>query len=263
MNNPTYIHGTDAAEQERLARLNRLTNPAFLEFLEIAPDSLVLEVGSGLGILAAEVARRVPQGGVRGLERSAAQLRAIENRPPNLHFIQGDARRLPFEENRFDAAYCRYVLEHVAGPVKVLAEIRRVLKPGGRVFIQENNILIHAFDPDCPRFDALWRKFARLQERLGGDATVGKKLYALLKRAGFQRIELSLQPEVHHSGQPGFSLWVENLIGNLRSGERELRRRKLAAAAEIDRAVAELRALLARDDASAIFYWNRARARKI
>ncbi|MBI4584893.1 MAG: methyltransferase domain-containing protein [Planctomycetes bacterium] len=263
MNNPTYIHGTDTAEQERLARLNRLTNPAFLEFLEVEPDSLVLEVGSGLGILAEEVARRFPQGSVWGLERSAAQLSALKNRPPNLRFVQGDAHRLPFEEGRFDTAYCRYVLEHVASPVKVLMEIRRVLKAGGRIFVQENNILVHALDPDCPRFDALWRKFARLQERLGGDAAVGKKLYALLKKAGFQELELSLGPEVHRSGQPGFSMWLENLIGNLRSGERELRRRKLAGAAEIDRAVAEVRALLARDDASAIFYWNRAKARKI
>src|SRR5439155_20978728 len=63
-----YIHGTDKTEQERLVALNRLTNPAFVEFLDLRPDSAVLEVGSGVGILAGEVAGGAPQGEVIGME---------------------------------------------------------------------------------------------------------------------------------------------------------------------------------------------------
>src|SRR5262245_3851876 len=55
-----YIHGTHADEQERLAGLNRLTNPQFIQFLALNTTETVLEVGSGLGILAVEVADRVP-----------------------------------------------------------------------------------------------------------------------------------------------------------------------------------------------------------
>ena len=51
-----YIHGTTPSEQDRLATLNRLTNQAFVEFLEVRPQARVLEVGSGLGHLAGEVA---------------------------------------------------------------------------------------------------------------------------------------------------------------------------------------------------------------
>src|SRR5262249_12226597 len=136
-----YIHGTDKTEQERLAALNRLTNPAFVEFLELRPACAVLEVGSGLGILAGEVAARVPQGEVIGLEFSTEQLPAAAVTQPNLRFQQGDAHRLPFDPARFDVVYCRYLLEHVADPVQVLREMRRVLRPGGWVCLQENNVL--------------------------------------------------------------------------------------------------------------------------
>jgi len=63
-----------------------LTNPAFVEFLELRPDSAVLEVGSGLGILAGEVAARAPQGEVIGIEYSREQLAAAHVTRPNLRF---------------------------------------------------------------------------------------------------------------------------------------------------------------------------------
>src|SRR5690348_9738377 len=52
----TYIHGTEPSEQARLALLNKLTNGPFVEFLQVRPEMRILEVGSGLGLLAAEVA---------------------------------------------------------------------------------------------------------------------------------------------------------------------------------------------------------------
>ena len=52
----TYIHGTEPDEQERLAALNRMTNAAFVGFLGVTPGARVLEVGSGLGLLAAATA---------------------------------------------------------------------------------------------------------------------------------------------------------------------------------------------------------------
>jgi SAM-dependent methyltransferase len=122
----------------------------------------------------------------------------------HLRYQQGDALRLPFEADRFDVVYCRYLLEHVAGPAQALAEMHRVLRRNGKVFIQENNILANEFYPDCPKFDALWRKFAGLQRQLGGDALIGKKLFALLKEAGFETITLSFAPEIHPADSATF-----------------------------------------------------------
>ena len=210
-----YIHGTDKTEQERLLALNRLTNPAFVEFLELRPDSVVLEVGSGLGILAGDVAARTPRGEVIGIEYSAEQLAAAHVTRPNQRFEQGDAHRIPFDGARFDVVYCRYLLEHVADPVQVLREMRRVLRPGGRACIQENNVLANEFYPECPKFDAVWEKFAALQSKLGGDALIGKKLFALLRQAGFENSHLSFAPEIHPADSDTFLPWVENMIHNV------------------------------------------------
>lgn len=261
MSEAIYIHGTDPTEQERLAALNRANNPAFLRFLELDGARDILEVGSGLGLLAGEVARAAPSARVIGLEASVEQLARTPrggDAPPNLTFVHGDAHALPFGDASFDVVYCRFVLEHVGDPARVLREMSRVLRPGGRAFVQENNILINDFDPDCPAFERVWRAFAALQSRLGGDALVGKRLYRLMSAAGFSHTKLSIQTELHHSGQPAFEPWVRNLIGNVRSGETALLHHGLASREEIDGAIAELEALIARSDATALFYWNRA-----
>jgi SAM-dependent methyltransferase len=253
-----YIHGTHDAEQERLAQLNHLTNPPFLRFLEVAETDAVLEVGSGLGLLAGEVARRVPKGRVLGVEFSAGQIARAQADVPNLRFAQGDAHRLPFAGDAFDVVYCRYVLEHVGDPLQVLREMRRVLKPDGRAFAQENDTTLTVFDPDCPATDAVIRQFVTLQSRLGGDGRVGKRLFALFHHAGFHDIELSYQPEIHPANRPTFRVWVENIIGIIDGAADALQAHQLASEAEIGAALSELRHLLTRDDASALFHWNRA-----
>jgi hypothetical protein len=91
--------------------------------------------------------------------------------------------------------------------------MHRVLRRGGRVCLQENDILVSRFDPDVASFDLVWLQFAALQQHLGGDPFVGKRLFALLKQVGFREIALSLQPEIHHAGQPTFQPWVRNVIG--------------------------------------------------
>jgi len=92
----------------------------------------------------------------------------------------------------------------------------------------------------------------RVQAALGGDSAIGRRLYRLFHGAGLARIELSVQPEVHWHGSPGFAAWVRNIIGNLESARRGLD------AALLETAVAELTDLAERPDASSVFVWNRA-----
>lgn len=258
MSESAYIHGTDPQEQSRLAKLGEMTDEAFVAFLDVPPGGSVLDVGSGLGNGARRVALRVPGGEVWGVERSADQLARAPRDAPNLRFRQGDAHSLPFDDGRFDVAYCRYLLEHVSDPVGVLREMRRVLKPGGKAFVQENDILCNTLDPPCRAFDQVWNQFARLQDSLGGDALIGRKLYRLMGEAGFADVRLSIQPEVHHHGLPTFRPWLENLIGNLRPVEYALVERGFATAEDVRAAVEELRSLIDNPSGSALFYWNRA-----
>jgi arsenate reductase len=256
-----YIHGTDEAEQARLLRLNALNNEAFLKVLPLSPTDHVLEVGSGLGVLARLVSERVPQGRVVGVEYSADQL-ARGASAPRLTLLRGDGNHLPFPEATFDVAYCRWLLEHVRDPLGVLREMFRVMKPGGHVLVEENDNSLQRYDPPCPQFEHLWRQFSILQGKLGGDGSIGSKLFRLMRRAGFTDVRLMANPHFYAAGTEEFACWVENESAILRGAAEEMIRHDLARVEEVEGAVAELLALLQNSEASSWFYFSQALARR-
>jgi len=254
-----YIHGTEPSEQERLAGLNRMTNGAFIRFLGVTSGMRVLEVGSGLGLLANEVASSAANMDVVGIEISAAQLAAARPQP-GVTFRKGDAHSLDFSDGSFDLVYARYLLEHVSDPERVLREMRRVTRPGGRVAVCENDISLLRFDPPCPSFDRAWETFARFQTSLGGDGLIGRRLFRLLRHAGFSDIELSVQPELHWYGSPGYVACLQNIIGNLESARRGMLSAGVIIERDLDAGVADLERLKTIEDGSSLFVWNRAMA---
>jgi SAM-dependent methyltransferase len=254
----SYVHGTNAEEQERLAKLNDMVNRPYLDFLRLKGTEKVLEVGCGLGILTSEVAKALENGNVFGVEYSPDQLRSARRTESNAHFIRADAHRLPFADDTFQVVYSRYVLEHVSDPAKSLSEMRRVLKPGGRVFSEENNIAMNLFYPTCPVYEKLWNDLGILQARLGGDAYIGKRLFALFREVGFRDVKLSISPEVHHYGSSFFDIWVDNTLKILQGAEKGLVEHGLAKKGEVTAAVKELEEFKLREDAATFFYWNRA-----
>jgi ubiquinone/menaquinone biosynthesis C-methylase UbiE len=260
-----YIHGTNANEQSRLFLLNNITNSSFFNFIDIKNGDSILEVGSGIGILANTVATHNPDSKVFGIEISPEQIKKAKNNfseTLNLTFIEGDALSIKFDNDTFDVIYCRYVLEHITNPELVLREIYRVLKPGGKIFVQENNILINAIDPDCPSYLFILKKFADVQSILGGDAEIGKKLFSLIKNAGFNSIELSIAPEVHFYGLPTYESWINNSIEIINGAKKHLLELHDVDKFLIDEAINELNNLKSNPYGSTYFYWNRASASK-
>ena len=257
-----YVHGTEADEQERLAKLNKLTNPPFIDFLSPQTSDHILEVGSGLGILAGEVAAIATTGRVVGIEYSAEQMAKVTAQRENLEFLRGDAHSLPFADGTFDMVYSRYLLEHVNRPVVALREMHRVLKPGGRVCVQENDIAVFQLWPQCPTWTKLWANFGKLQTILGGDAYIGRKLFDYFQQAGFSRIELGLYPEFHYAGLPTFELWMHNALKILEASGPDLVARKMATEEEMTTTRAEIERFITLKEAASYFYWNRVRAIK-
>jgi ubiquinone/menaquinone biosynthesis C-methylase UbiE len=139
MTNKKYIHGTSKSEQERLSKLNFLTNESFIQFLNCSPSDKILELGSGLGILAEHISKKLEKGKVTGIELSRQQIESCPASTKKLEFIHGDVHKLPFTDFTFDKIYFRYILEHLSNPLQALNEAFRALKPGGEINIQENS----------------------------------------------------------------------------------------------------------------------------
>jgi SAM-dependent methyltransferase len=111
-----------------------------LEMLAIAPGDSVLDVGCGPGNFTRAFARASGDGLVVGLDASRTMLdqAAREANPPNVRYVRGDAAALPFPDATFDAVCCFAALYLIEEPASALAEIVRVLAPGGRVALMSS-----------------------------------------------------------------------------------------------------------------------------
>ena len=102
----------------------------------VKPGDRVLDGCCGTGDLAV-AARKAGAGEVVGLDFSPRMLERAQRKEPAIEWIQGDLLELPFEDASFDAATVGFGVRNVADLERGLDELRRILKPGGRVGILE------------------------------------------------------------------------------------------------------------------------------
>jgi ubiquinone/menaquinone biosynthesis C-methylase UbiE len=140
-----------------------------LAALALQPGELVLDVGSGPGLLMADMADVVgPEGHVTGIDVSDSMLALSRRRfadPPlreRTSILKTDATQLPFETGHFDAAVSTQVYEYVPDVDRALAELYRVLRPGGRALILDtdwDSLVWNTLDPSLrDLFIAAWTK---------------------------------------------------------------------------------------------------------
>jgi arsenite methyltransferase len=124
-----------------------------LSALRLAPGEDVLDIGSGPGFLASDMAAAVgPKGRVCGIDASDAMVAMSSKRcagQPWTEFRTADAARLPYPDHSFDVAVSTQVYEYVPDIPAALAELSRVLRPGGRAVILDTDygsLVIHTED---------------------------------------------------------------------------------------------------------------------
>jgi SAM-dependent methyltransferase len=187
-----YTPGYSSIAAAFMARRRLDPNGAFfLPYLE--PGISVLDCGCGPGTITRDIARRVAPGRVTGLDFNADQLAGAARDAKaagieNIEFRQGSIYALPFRDNSFDAVFSHALLEHLKEPVRASAEMKRVLKPGGRLGVCTPDWGGFLLAPPSERLLLAFEGYKELQNRNGGDVYCGRKLGMYLQDAGFEEI---------------------------------------------------------------------------
>ncbi len=123
----------NASEYARLSALQAAMAEEVLALLDLKGNEGILDIGCGNGKVTAEIAARVPNGTVLGVDASAAMVAfaaAHSHHAQNLQFAVGDARHLAFEQE-FDLVVSFNALHWIPEQAQALQSIRRALKPDG------------------------------------------------------------------------------------------------------------------------------------
>lgn len=192
----TYTMGYSDDFQKLLRRRNAQTSAAHL-LPHLEPGMRVLDFGCGPGTISVGLAKAVEPGELFGVDMEASQIEVAQAAAEagghrNAVFQTADVVDLPFENDSFDVAHCHAVLMHAPDTVAVLAEVRRVLKPGGIISSREMFVDSSFLEPSMR--DG-WETFAKLIEANGGHPQIGRELKRLFLEAGFRDIRASVSFE--------------------------------------------------------------------
>ncbi len=128
------VHEASGYEQ-LMGRWSRRLAPKFIDFAGLAGGEKILDVGCGTGSLTFELAKSAGLAEIQAIDFSTVFVEAAKakNNDPRITFSQADATALPFADKAFDRALALLVLHFVPETGKAVAEMRRVVKPGGVV----------------------------------------------------------------------------------------------------------------------------------
>lgn len=159
--------------------------------LPVPPGARVLDLACGDGTHARLWRARVsPHGGdVVGIDASVGSLHDARAADPTGRYVAADARRLPFPDERFDVVWCAHSLASLPDPTAVLAEARRVLRPGGTIAVLENDTLHHLLLPWPPELELALRRAQWADLADEGPAWphyAARRLPEVLAEAGFE-----------------------------------------------------------------------------
>lgn len=184
-----YSHGHHESVVKTHARRTAQDSAAFL-LPHIKPTDKILDVGSGPGSITIDLAVIAHQGEVIGGDQSAevvkqAQALAEQRQVKNVSFQQMDGNHLPFDDNTFDIVYSHQTLQHVADPVSLLKEMRRVTKPDGFVAARDADYKSFAWYPEHPGLDKWMAVYQKVAKANGAQPNGGRYLASWAREAGF------------------------------------------------------------------------------
>lgn len=173
-----------------------------LALMNFKPTDRVLDLGCGTGWASRRMARVVPQGEVVGIDVADEMLRRAEQASsgvPNVRYLWGSAESIPSADNSFDKVLSVESFYYYADQGKALDELRRVITPGGRLFI-----LINLYRDN--HYSLLWVDELKVSVQVHSEA----EYLEMLRRHGFTGVEARRIPDRSPTPENYFGKWFKN-----------------------------------------------------
>ncbi|WP_424359827.1 class I SAM-dependent methyltransferase [Methanocella sp. MCL-LM] len=196
MTNNEYVHGYSDRENFRLHD-QACTLEELLHHDTVYPaGSRILEAGCGVGAQTVILAAKSPGARITSVDLSPVSIEqakslAASKGITNVEFITADIFDLPFPENSFDHIFLCFVLEHLDKPDEALSALKRMLKSGGTLTAIEGDHGSAYFHPASEAANKAIQCLVNLQRQAGGDSLIGRRLYPVLRSAGFGQVSVS------------------------------------------------------------------------
>lgn len=264
-----YVHGYSDREARRLQDQADAVKDLIHHDTCYPPGDLVLEVACGVGAQTVTIARQSPGTSFISFDISVASLRAAvdrvrEQRLSTVHLLTADLFALPFEEESFDHLFVSFVLEHMQDPLRTLQALSRMLKTDGTMTVIEGDHGSCYFSPSSDAARRAWNCLIQVQEKLGGDSLIGRRLYPLLCQAGYSDVTVSPRMVYADQSKP---VLMDGFVGKtivpmVQGVEQEAITRELIDPAAWEEGLADLRAIESASDGTFCYTFFKAIGRK-
>lgn len=186
--------------RERLRLLSEVMGPstaALLAETGIPAGSKCLDIGCGGGDVTFELARAAgPTGEAIGIDRDEtlidiARRESDQKGIDNIKFEVRDV--IDWEPSElFDIVYARFLLTHLPDPDRLITTIRRNIRAGGMIIVEDIDFRGHFSEPDCPALRRYVEFYTKSVHLRGADPNIGPRLPGLLQNAGFDEVQMML-----------------------------------------------------------------------
>lgn len=199
----SYVVHEFADSQAELDRLRFQAKAGFsleksiFDGFGIKNTSEILDIGCGPAFFANEVYTQYKPKLLHGIELDSNLINIAKRENAHvtgMKFTQGTVYELPLENASYDLAYSRFVFQHLDNPSKGVNELKRVIRPGGLAIIEDIDDGLLFIEPQPASYDLVQNTSEKVQKELGGDRRIGRKLFSLMKNAGFSKVTIQYLP---------------------------------------------------------------------
>ncbi|WP_442600553.1 class I SAM-dependent methyltransferase [Paenibacillus sp. KN14-4R] len=227
--NSTYsFQNVNIGEEAELLRLKEQALMGWekeqrtLKWFGLEDGMKVLEVGSGPGFVTEKLIDNLPHSEITALDIDDTLLKMAKQMlshvpESRLKFSQASVYDTNLPDNYYDFAIARLIFLHLHNPLQAAIEIRRVLKPGGKlVIIDIDDGIFGAIQPELDVLPSILKKLSQLQASRGGNRNIGRSLPRILTHSGFTDVDMDAI--VQHSDLHGIEGFKRQLDINRFTG---------------------------------------------